>query len=118
MIAGRESNTYWAKAQLAQDTDLQTMMTVAMLDVCDEVGAEDPATLTPPTGFQPADAANRKQNWHNIRANLARDIMRSPGTYVVAFCGAVTNLAAFDPLAAASMKAACRKTFAAMCGVG
>ena len=117
MIAGRESNTYWAKAQLAQDTDLQTMMTVAMLDVCDEVGAEDPATLTPPTGFQPADAANRKQNWHNIRANLARDIMRSPGTYVVAFCGAATNLNAFDPLAAASMKAACRKTFAAMCGV-
>lgn len=117
MIVGREANTYWGKAQSAADPDLVQMAQVAMLDVADEVASEDPAALTPPTGFQPTDAANRKQNWHNIRANLARDLFRTPGQYAPAFALGCVNRAAFNPLDAASMKVACRAVFIAMCGV-
>ena len=117
MIAGRESNTYWAKAQLAQDPDLLALVGVAMLDVADEVASEDPATLAPPPGFQPADAANRKQNWHNIRANLARDMFRSPGAFAQAFALGCVNRANFNPVDAANLRASCRLVFTAMCGV-
>lgn len=117
MITGRESNTYWPKAQLAQDTDLQTMMTVAMLDVADEAQNEDPATLTPPTGFKPGDV-NRKQLWHELRANLARDLFKSPGQFATAFAIGCVNRGSFNQLDATSMKVACRAVFTAMCGVG
>lgn len=117
MIVGRESNTYWAKAQLAQDADLLALVVVAMLDVADEVSNEDPATLTPPPGFQPTDATNRKQNWHDIRANLARDMFKAPSQYVSAFALGCVNRVNFNPLDAGNMKASCRFVFVAMCGV-
>ena len=117
MIVGREGNAYWAKAQLAQDADLLALVQVAMLDVADEVASEDPATLTPPTGFQPADAPNRKQNWHDIRANLARDLFKGPGQFVSSFAIGCVNRANFNPLDASNLKASCRFVFTAMCGV-
>lgn len=117
MIVGRESNTYWARATQATDPDLLAMVSVAMLDVADEAQNEDPATLTPPTGYKPSDA-NRKQSWHELRANLTRDLFRSPGQYVQAFAIGCANRVAFNPLDAASMKSSCRLVFVAMCGVG
>lgn len=117
MITGREGNAYWAKAQLAQDADLLALVQVAMLDVADEVANEDPATLTPPTGFQPTDAANRKQNWHNIRANLARDMFKSPGQFASSVAIGCVNRANFNPVDASNLKASCRFVFTAMCGV-
>ena len=117
MITGREGNAYWAKAQLAQDTDLLALVQVAMLDVADEAQNEDPATLTPPTGFKPGDA-NRKQLWHELRANLARDLFKGPGQFSMAFAIGCVNRGSFNPVDATSMKAACRAVFIAMCGVG
>jgi len=117
MIAGREGNAYWAKAQLAQDSDLLAMIVVAMLDVADEAQNEDPATLTPPTGFKPGDV-NRKQLWHELRANLARDLFKSPNQFTASFAIGCVNRGSFNQLDATSMKAACRAVFTAMCGVG
>lgn len=117
MIAGRETNTYWAKSLQAADPDLLNMVCIAMLDVADEAQNEDPATLTPPTGFKPADAANRKQLWHELRANLARDLFKSPGQFSASFAIGCVNRANFNPLDAANMKASCRLVFTAMCGV-
>ena len=117
MITGRESNTYWAKSLQAQDADLINMVTIAMLDVADEAQNEDPATLTPPTGFKPGDA-NRKQLWHELRANLARDLFKAPGQYAGAFAIGCVNRGSFNQLDATSMKVACRAVFTAMCGVG
>lgn len=118
MIVGREGNAYWAKAKLAEDPDLRDMVQVAMLDVADEVANEDPATLTPPTGFQPADAATRKQDWHDIRANLARDMFKSPSQFVPSFAIGCVNRANFTPTDSSNLKASCRFVFTAMCGVG
>ena len=94
------------------------MVTIAMLDVADEAQNEDPATLTPPTGFKPADVGNRKQLWHELRANLARDLFKSPGQFTTSFAIGCVNRGNFNPLDATSMKVACRAVFTAMCGVG
>ena len=118
MITGREGNTYWAKSLQAADPDLLNMVCIAMLDVADEAQNEDPATLTPPTGFKPADVANRKQLWHELRANLARDLFKSPGQYSASFAIGCVNRGSFNSLDATSMKVACRAVFTAMCGVG
>lgn len=117
MIIGREGNAYWAKSLQSQDLDLINMVTIAMLDVADEAQNEDPATLTPPTGFKPSDV-NRKQLWHELRANLARDLFKSPGQFSAAFAIGCLNRGSFNPLDATSMKVACRAVFTAMCGVG
>lgn len=117
MITGRESNTYWAKALQAVEPDLLNMVTIAMLDVADEAQNEDPATLTPPTGFKPADV-NRKQLWHELRANLARDLFKAPGQFTASFAIGCVNRGSFNQLDATSMKVACRAVFTAMCGVG
>lgn len=117
MITGREANAYWAKSLQASDLDLVNMVTIAMLDVADEAQNEDPGTLTPPTGFKPGDA-NRKQLWHELRANLARDLFKSPGQFSYAFAIGCVNRGSFNQLDATSMKVACRAVFTAMCGVG
>lgn len=117
MITGRESNTYWAKSLQAADPDLLSMVQVAMLDVADEAQNEDPATLTPPTGFKPVDVANRKQLWHELRANLGRDLFKAPGQFVSSFALGCVNRANFNPLDASNLKASCRLVFTAMCGV-
>jgi len=83
-------STYQKQNEVAQNEDFRAMVRMSIIESSIAVQAEDPADLSPPTGFEPG-GADRKQNWHLRRSGRAVSILNNPAHYVEAYAFSVAN---------------------------